>query len=189
MSATYDPPATSTAPDAPSPTSTPSTSTAPTEPDGVPGRPVNAGARFRAGFDALSSIEAALRDGPVPLRTRELVKIRASQINGCAYCLDMHTKDALHEGEDPIRLGLVAAWEEATCFTPEERAALAVTEAVTRIGDHHVPPAVEAEARRHYDDNGYAALLWTVIAINGWNRLAIASHTEPGRYQPGDDKG
>lgn len=153
-----------------------------------PSRPVNIGARFRAGFDAIASIEAALRDGPIPLTTRELVKIRASQINRCAYCLDMHTKDALHAGEDPIRLGLIAAWEEATCFTDAERAALAVTEALTTVGDHHVPAAVEADARRHYDDNEYAALVWAIIAINAWNRLAIASHTEPGRYQAGDPK-
>jgi len=159
-----------------------------TGPAAEPGRPVNVGARFRAGYEAIGAIEAALREGPVPLTTRELVKIRASQINRCAYCLDMHTKDALHAGEDPVRLGLVAAWEEATCFSPAERAALAVTEAVTRIGDQHVPAAIEAEARRHYDDGAYAALVFAVIAINAWNRLAIASHSEPGRYQPGDRK-
>lgn len=149
-------------------------------------RPVNIGARFPAGREALSAIEAALATGPIPKPTRELIKVRASQINGCAYCLDMHTKDALHAGEDPLRLALVAAWDEATCFTEAERAALAVTDAVTLIADGHVPPEVEAEARHHYDDNAYAALVFTVIVINAWNRLAIASHTPPGIYQPGD---
>ena len=149
-------------------------------------RPVNVGARFRAGYDAIASIESALRDGPVPLLTRELVKIRTSQINGCAYCLDMHTKDALQAGEDPVRLGVIAAWREATCFTPAERAALAVADAIARIGDAQVPAEVEAEARDHYDDDAYAALVFTAIAINAWNRVAIASHAQPGRYQPGD---
>jgi len=154
--------------------------------DDRPARPVNVGARFPAGYRALASIEAALAEGPIPLATRELVKLRASQINGCAYCLDMHTKDALAAGEDPLRLALVAAWREATCFTPAERAALAVAEAVTRIDRDHVPPEVEAEARRHYDVEAYAALVFTAIVINAWNRLAIASHTEPGHYRPGD---
>lgn len=153
-----------------------------------PARPVNVGARFPDGYAAIAAIEAALHDGPVPLTTRELVKIRASQLNRCAFCLDMHTKDALAAGEDPIRLGLIAAWEEATCFTDEERAALALTEAVTRIGDAHVPADVEAEARRVYDDNAYAALVFAIVAINAWNRIAITSHTEPGRYQAGDPR-
>lgn len=164
------------------------TATPPTE-TATSGRPVNVGARFRAGYDALASIEAALADGPIPLTTRELMKVRVSQINGCAYCLDMHTKDALAAGEDPIRLGVVAAWPEATTFTPEERAALAVAEAITRIGDAQVPAEVEAEARRHYDDGAYAALVFTAVVINAWNRVAIASHAEPGRYVSSGSRG
>lgn len=151
-------------------------------------RPVNVLARFPAGTQALAAIEAALADGPIPLATRELVKIRASQINLCAFCLDMHIKDALAAGETPERLGMIAAWEEAHGFTPEERAALALTEAVTRIADAHVPADVEAAVREHYDDDAYAALVFAIVVINAWNRVAIASHTPSGRYQPGDAK-
>lgn len=148
--------------------------------------PVNAAKQLPAAYRALVALDRSLGDGPIPPATRELVRIRASQINRCAYCLDMHTLDALDAGETPLRLGVIAAWEEAVVFTPAERSALAVTEAITRISDSHVPAAVEAEARRHYDDEAYAALVYEVILINAWNRLAIASHTAPGNYRPGD---
>lgn len=148
-------------------------------------RPVNIAARFRPGYEALASIEAALRNGPIPGSTLELVKIRSSQLNGCAYCLDMHHLDAMAAGDTPARLYLLSAWREAHVYTPEERAALALAEAITLISVGHIPADVEAEARRHYDDNAYAALVFAVITINGWNRMAIASHTPPGNYVPG----
>jgi AhpD family alkylhydroperoxidase len=148
-------------------------------------RPVNVAARFRPGYEALSSIEAALRTGPIPKATLELIKIRSSQLNGCAYCLDMHHLDALAAGETQARLYLLPAWREAHVYTPAERAALALAEAITLISVGHVPADVEAEARVHYDDNEYAALVFAVIVINGWNRMAIASHTQPGNYTPG----
>lgn len=148
-------------------------------------RPVSIAARFRPGYDALSSIEAALRDGPIPGSTLELIKIRSSQLNGCAYCLDMHHLDALAAGETHARLYMLTAWREANAYTLAEQAALALAEALTLISVGHVPAEVEAEARRHYDDSAYAALVFAVIAINGWNRMAIASHTQPGNYTPG----
>lgn len=148
-------------------------------------RPVSIAARFRPGYEALASIEAALKNCPIPGTTLELVKIRSSQLNGCAYCLDMHHLDAMAAGETQARLYLLNAWREVNVYTPEERAALALAEAITLISVGHVPAEVEAEARRHYDDNAYAALVFAVIAINSWNRMAIASHTQPGNYKLG----
>ena len=107
----------------------------------------------------------------------ELVKIRASQVNGCAYCLDMHTRDARAGGEDQRRLDVLSAWREApNLFTPKERAALAFTEAVTRIGDAGVPDPVWDDAVAHFGEDGVVPLLMAVVAINAWNRLAIATH-------------
>lgn len=138
---------------------------------------------------ALNALEAAIAETGLPLVTRELVKIRASQINGCGFCLDMHHKDALAAGETIERLYMLSAWREATVYTPAERAALALTEAITNISLDHVPAEVEAEARTHYDDETFAALVYAIVAINAWNRLAITNHTEPGHYQAGDHKG
>ncbi len=114
----------------------------------------------------------------------ELVKMRASQINGCAYCLDMHSKDARARGETEQRLYLLDAWHEAPFYTDRERAALAWTEALTRVADDHVPDEVYEEARRHFNEQELADLSLAVVAINGWNRLSIAFRTEPGTYQP-----
>jgi AhpD family alkylhydroperoxidase len=138
-----------------------------------------------AGYRALAALEAAVADSNVPAATRELVRMRSSQINGCAFCLDMHYKDARAAGETEERLYMLNAWREATVYTEAERAALALTEAVTRISAAHVPSEVEAEARKYFDDEGYAALVFAIVAINSWNRLAIAGHSEPGLYQPG----
>lgn len=114
-----------------------------------------------------------------------LVKIRASQINGCAYCLDMHTKDARAAGETEQRLYALAAWEEAPFFTARERAALAWAEAVTRIADTHVPDAVHDRAREVFDEPELIALTWALVAINGWNRLAVSFRLPAGGYEPG----
>lgn len=139
---------------------------------------------FPPGYKALAAIEAALAQSSLPVATRELVRMRSSQINGCAYCLDMHHKDARAAGETEERLYMLDAWREATVYTDAERAALALTEAVTKISDAHVPAEVEAEARRHFDEEQYAALVFLIVAINSWNRLAITGHSEPGLYQP-----
>ena len=113
----------------------------------------------------------------------ELVKIRASQINGCAYCIDMHTKDARAAGETEQRIYALSAWRETPFFTDRERAALAWTEAVTRIGDG-MPDAVYDQARRHFAEKELTDLTWAVVAINGWNRVAISSRAVPGAYEP-----
>ena len=114
----------------------------------------------------------------------ELVKIRASQINGCAYCIDMHTKDARVLGETEQRIYALNAWRETPFFTPRERAALAWTEAVTRVADTHVPDDVYDEVRPQFTDDELLALTFEVIVINAWNRLAISSRAVAGTYQP-----
>jgi AhpD family alkylhydroperoxidase len=113
----------------------------------------------------------------------ELVKIRASQINGCAYCLDMHTQDARAAGETEQRIYALSAWRETPFFTDRERAALAWTEAVTLVGGG-VPDAVYEEARRHFSEKELADLTWAAVAINAWNRLAISFRAVPGTYKP-----
>ncbi|TAN05233.1 MAG: carboxymuconolactone decarboxylase family protein [Rhodanobacteraceae bacterium] len=118
----------------------------------------------------------------------ELVKMRASQINGCAYCLDMHSKDARAAGETEQRLYLLNAWRESPFYSERERAALAWTEALTRIADGPVSDELYAEARTQFSEKELADLSFAVIAINGWNRLAIPFRSEPGHYQPGQHK-
>ena len=115
----------------------------------------------------------------------ELVKMRASQINGCAYCLDMHSKDARAAGETEQRLYLLDAWRETSLYSERERAALEWTEALTRIGEGHVPDAVYASAREHFSEEELVNLALAVVAINGWNRFSIAFRAEAGKYRPG----
>jgi AhpD family alkylhydroperoxidase len=114
---------------------------------------------------------------------QELVKTRASQINGCAFCLDMHTMDARAAGETEQRLYTLSAWRETPFFTARERAALAWTEAVTQISGG-VSEAVYEEARQHFSDKELVDLTWAVAAINAWNRMAISFRIVPGVYQP-----
>jgi AhpD family alkylhydroperoxidase len=114
----------------------------------------------------------------------ELVKTRASQINGCAYCIDMHTKDARAQGETEQRLYGLSAWHEAPFYTDRERAALAWTEAVTLISETHVPDDVYAQAQAQFTEAELVNLTMAVIAINGWNRLAISFRDVAGSYQP-----
>jgi AhpD family alkylhydroperoxidase len=114
----------------------------------------------------------------------ELVKIRASQINGCAFCLDMHIKDARAAGETEERIYLLNAWKEAPNYSPRERAALAWTEAVTLISEDRVPDAVYDLARSQFSEKELVDLTMAIVAINGWNRLEIAFRGEPGLYKP-----
>lgn len=114
----------------------------------------------------------------------ELVKIRASQLNGCAFCLDMHTKDARAAGESEQRLYTLSTWRETPFFTERERAALALTEAVTLIANGPVTDAVYEEARQHFSDEELVNLTMNIITINGWNRLSVTFRTVPGTYQP-----
>jgi AhpD family alkylhydroperoxidase len=118
---------------------------------------------------------------------QDLVRIRASQINGCGFCTDMHTKDALAAGETQQRLNLVAAWRDASLFTEAERAALALAEEGTRIADAAtgVSDEVWQAARKHFDDEELAALITEIAVINAWNRLNVLAGTPAGDYQPG----
>jgi AhpD family alkylhydroperoxidase len=118
----------------------------------------------------------------------ELVKTRASQINGCAYCLDMHTKDARAAGETEQRLYTLSAWRETPFFSDRERAALAWTETLTLISEHHMDDALYEEVRKHFSEKEIADLSIAIIAINSWNRLAIPFRTPPGSYQPRKEK-
>lgn len=113
-----------------------------------------------------------------------LVKLRASQINGCAYCLDMHWKDLRALGESEQRLYSLDAWEEAPFYSDRERAALLWTEAVTRVADGRVPDEIYERVRPHFSEKALADLTMVVVAINAWNRLSIAMRTVPGTYQP-----
>ena len=133
----------------------------------------------RAMFSLSSAAEASLER---PLF--ELVKIRASQINGCAYCIDMHTKDARLAGETEQRIYALNAWRETPFFTDRERAALEWTEAVTRVADTHVPDDVHARVAAQFDEADLVALTFAVVVINCWNRLAISFRAPAGTYQP-----
>ncbi len=114
----------------------------------------------------------------------ELVKTRASQINGCAYCIDMHTKDARAAGETEQRLYALSAWRETPFYSDRERAALEWTEALTLIFETDVPDALYEATRKHFDEKEMVALTMAIVAINGWNRLAISFRTVPGSYKP-----
>ncbi|MFD3532071.1 carboxymuconolactone decarboxylase family protein [Streptomyces sp. NPDC058664] len=128
----------------------------------------------------------ALEGSSLPAATQELVKIRASQINGCGFCLDMHTKDAAAAGESQQRLHMVAAWREATVFTDAERAALELTEQGTRIADGgRVTDEAWANATKHYDDEQLAALVAAIALINAFNRGNVMIQMPGGDYQPG----
>ncbi|GAA0937055.1 carboxymuconolactone decarboxylase family protein [Nonomuraea longicatena] len=134
----------------------------------------------------MQSANWALSNSTLPAATQELVKIRASQINGCGVCTDMHTKDAAHSGESSVRLNLIAAWREATVFTDAERAALELTEQGTRTADTAgVSDAVWARAAAHYDEEQLASLVSLISLINAFNRLNLIVRQPAGDYQPG----
>src|SRR5262252_2331617 len=135
----------------------------------------------------INSAGAAVHGSALPAATQELVKLRASQINGCGFCTDMHTKDAAAAGETSLRLNLVAAWREATVFTEAERAALELTEQGTRIADAAggVSDEAWANATKHYDEEQLAALVCTIAVINTYNRLNVITRQPAGDYQPG----
>jgi AhpD family alkylhydroperoxidase len=114
----------------------------------------------------------------------ELVKMRSSQINGCAYCLDMHSKDARAKGESEQRLYALNAWRETPFFSERERAALGWAEALTLVAEAHVPDEVFEKTRKHFSEEELMNLSLAIVAINGWNRLAIAFRAVPGNYQP-----
>ncbi|BAU87691.1 alkylhydroperoxidase ahpD core domain-containing protein [Streptomyces laurentii] len=135
----------------------------------------------------INSATKVLSDSPLPQATQELVKIRASQINGCGFCTDMHTKDATHAGETVQRLHMVAAWREATVFTDAERAALQLAEEGTRIADAAggVSDEAWANAAKYYDEDQLAALISLIAVINAYNRINVINRQPAGGYQPG----
>lgn len=138
-----------------------------------------------AAIRAMSALEAYVhKSSRLEPSLLELVRFRASQINGCAYCLDMHSKDARANGESEQRLYALSAWEETPFFTDRERAALAWTEAITLISQSHAPDEVYEEARRHFTEEELVNLTVAIITINGWNRMAIGFRAIPGEYQP-----
>lgn len=132
---------------------------------------------------AMRGLETVVKESGLETSLLELVKTRASQINGCAYCLDMHTQDARAAGESEQRLYTLSAWHETPFFSERERAALAWTEAITLIGESGAPDEVYEMAREHFDEQELVALTMAIIAINGWNRLAIGFRTVPGSYK------
>jgi AhpD family alkylhydroperoxidase len=135
----------------------------------------------------LTSANNVVSDSTLPAATQELVRLRASQINGCGFCTDMHTKDAAHAGETSLRLNLVAAWREATVFTEAERAALELMEQGTRIADAAggVTDEAWANAAKHYDEDQLAALVSLIALINAYNRMNVINQQPAGDYQPG----
>ena len=142
------------------------------------------GAKFSKRFANASLVIA---QSPVPKSTQELMGLRASQINGCGWCVDIHTKEAAAAGETPLRINLVAAWRHASVFTEAERAALALAEEGTRLADDHhgVSDETWAQACKHYDDDQLAALVSLVAMINAANRLGVIVRQQGGSYEPG----
>ncbi|WP_410644021.1 carboxymuconolactone decarboxylase family protein [Amycolatopsis sp. lyj-346] len=142
------------------------------------------GSRLAKRFAGLGQV---IDRSPLPKLTRELVSLRASQINGCGWCLDMHAKEAAAAGESAVRLALVAAWRESTVFSEAERAALALAEEGTRLADaaEGVSDETWARVREHYDDEQVAALVSLVALINAANRLAVIVHQKGGSYEAG----
>ncbi len=135
-------------------------------------------------YKAMVTLDAAARKGVDPTLA-ELVKVRASQLNHCAFCIDMHTKDARAAGESEDRLYLLNAWEEAgDLYTEKERAALALTEAVTVLTDGFVPDEVYERAAKHFEERELAQLIALIFTINAWNRIGVTTRMAPGAYKP-----
>jgi AhpD family alkylhydroperoxidase len=134
-------------------------------------------------YQAMLGLERYVRNSGLEHPLLELVKTRASQINGCAYCIDMHTKDARAAGETEQRLYALSAWRETPFYTPRERAALEWTEALTLISENDVPDELYARVREHFSEEELVNLTMAIITINGWNRLAIPFRSVPGSYQ------
>jgi AhpD family alkylhydroperoxidase len=135
-------------------------------------------------YRAMLNLEMTVRKSGLEPKLLHLIRFRASQINGCAYCLDMHSKDARAAGETEQRLYALDAWRETPFYSDRERAALAWTEAVTLVSKDHVPDAAYEQARSQFSEQELANLTLAIVAINGWNRFAIAFRAVPGLYQP-----
>jgi AhpD family alkylhydroperoxidase len=136
-------------------------------------------------LQAMLSLEKYIRSCGLDAAFLHLLKLRASQINGCAYCIDMHWLDARAAGESERRLYALDAWRESPFYTDRERAALGWIEALTLVADTHVPDEAFEEARKHFSEKEVVDLTYVAVAINGWNRIAIAMRAQPGHYRPG----
>lgn len=128
-------------------------------------------------YKAMRGLEEYIAKSGLDRKLYELIKLRASQINGCAYCINMHTRDAMKLGETAQRLFLLDAWEETELYSEKERAALALTDSMTLIASTHVPDEVFEEAERHFDKKELAAVIMAIVTINSWNRIAITSRS------------
>jgi AhpD family alkylhydroperoxidase len=148
----------------------------------IPADRIQLSERAPRAYAAMSRLEATIELSASP---RHLVKVRASQINGCAFCLDMHWLDAREDGESEARLYSLDTWRESTLYSDAERAALALCEAMTRLDDGHVPDAVWEHAAEQFDEDDLAQLVFAIASINTWNRLMIAARAQPGHYRPG----
>ncbi|MCC6861252.1 MAG: carboxymuconolactone decarboxylase family protein [Bryobacterales bacterium] len=138
----------------------------------------------RGVYEAMLGLEKYLHQCGLEESLMHLIKLRASQINGCAFCIDMHWKDLRAIGETEQRLYGLDAWEESPYYTDRERAAFAWTEAVTKVRETHVPDDIYESAREHFSEKELADLTLAVATINAWNRLNVAARTEAGKYQP-----
>ena len=143
--------------------------------------------RFRSvlphAYEALNALDSAATEG-LDRRLVDLVALRTAQLNGCAFCLDMHSKDALHHGDSSERLFMLPAWRESPGYTSRERAALALTEAVTLVSETHVPDEVWDDAAAEFEEHELASLLAVIISSNAWNRMSIATRLPAGKYKP-----
>lgn len=146
---------------------------------------INSMEKGAGALKAMFGLGAYLAKSSIEQKLQHLIEFRVSQINGCAYCLDMHSKDLRAEGEAEQRLYMISAWRESPVYTDRERAALAWAEAVTELRDGQVSDEVYEEARKQFNEQELIDLTMVVVAINGWNRLNIAFRTEAGGYQPG----
>jgi AhpD family alkylhydroperoxidase len=146
---------------------------------------INVMEKGQGAMKAMLGFAAYLAKSPIERKLQHLLEYRVSQINGCAYCLDMHSKDLRHAGETEQRIYMLSAWRESPFYTDRERAALAWAEAVTVLSDGHVPDEVYEEARKQFSEEEIIDLTMVVVAINSWNRANIAFRTTPGTYEPG----
>jgi AhpD family alkylhydroperoxidase len=135
----------------------------------------------RAAYRAMNALDGAIE---LDSSLRDLVSLRASILNGCAYCVDMHTLDARSRGEAEQRLHAVATWHEAPFFSERERAAFQLTDAITLLAESHVPREAFETAHAHFEDEELCQLIWAITAINAWNRVAVTTRMLPGAYQP-----
>jgi AhpD family alkylhydroperoxidase len=148
----------------------------------IPADRIQLSERAPRAYAAMSRLEAAIE---LSASLRHLVKVRASQINGCAFCLDMHWLNARADGVSEARLYSLDTWRESTLYSDAERAALALCEAMTRLDDGHVPDDVWEHAAEQFDEDELAQLVFAIASINTWNRLMITARAQPGHYRPG----